>query len=31
MPRATITAILLSIPAWAVIGTVLWYFLHAVA
>ncbi len=31
MPRASMTAILVSIPAWAVIGTVLWFFLHAVA
>ncbi len=30
MPRATMTAILVSIPAWAVIGTVLWYVMHAV-
>ena len=31
MPRATMTAILVSIPAWAGIGTALWFFLRAVA
>ena len=30
MPRATVTAILVSIPAWAAIGTVAWYVLRAV-
>ncbi len=30
MPRAIVTAILISIPIWAVIGTAAWYVLRVI-